>query len=456
MRLLAMMLLLVFAGMAGGTGVNTDRPLLVGSEPDFPPFAVGQADKTMDGFAVDLWKAVAKEAGLSYTIRVQTFNHILHEFETGRIDVLINLAPSEERRRFADFTVPYVTVNGAIFVRKSEPGIRSEADLAGKSIIVLNADLARDYAISRGWQKRLVQVNTVAEGFRLLASGQHDAMLIGKLVGMQTLQQSKISNIRALDVKPGFSQKFSFAVQKSHTELLARINEGLALTKSSGVYDAIYEKWFGVYEKKEPTFKDMLKYLVPLVIGFMGFAAFFLHERQSERRQAAEALRIQQDRLHLILDSTAEAIYGIDLEGNCTFCNASCVNLLGYTHAQELLGKNMHRQMQRARADETHHPVDKRLIFHNFERGAGAHAEDEMLWRADGSCFPVEYWSYPQFQDGLIIGAVVTFIDVTERKRAEHRERAHKQVLGLLAKCAPLKEILQSITDSIELENPAM
>lgn len=456
MRLLGMVLLLVFAGMAGGAGENTDRPLLVGSASDFPPFAVGQTDKTVGGFTVELWQAVAKEAGLSYTIRVQPFHQILQEFKAGKIDVLINLAPSAERRRFADFTVPHVTVNGAIFVRKNESGIRSEADLAGKSIIVLNADLARDYAISRGWQKRLVQVNTVAEGFRLLASGQHDAMLVSKLVGMRTLQQLRISNIRVLDVKPGFSQKFSFAVQKGHTELLARINAGLALTKSSGVYDAIYEKWLGVYEEQEPSFKDMLKYLVPLAIGVMGFAAFFLYKRQSERRQAAEVLRIQQDRLHLILDSTAEAIYGMDLEGNCTFCNASCVNLLGYTHAEELLGKNMHRLIHHTQMDEARHPVGKCLIFHNFERGEGVHAGDEMLWRGDGSCFPAECWSHPQFQDGLIIGAVVTFIDITERKRAESRERAHKHVLGLLAKGAPLKEILQSITDSIELENPAM
>jgi ABC-type amino acid transport substrate-binding protein len=160
--------------------------LVVGSEQDYLPFATGLTDAEAGGFTVELWKAVAAEAGLNYTIRVRPFRQILQEFKVGKIDVLINLAYSDERHSFADFSVPHVIVHGAIFVRKGESNIRSEVDLAGKSIIVLNADLAHDYAVSKGWGKQLVLVNTSADGFRLLASGRYDAMLLSKLVGMQT------------------------------------------------------------------------------------------------------------------------------------------------------------------------------------------------------------------------------------------------------------------------------
>ena len=82
---------------------------------------------------------------------------------------------------------------------------------------------------------------------RLLASGQHDAMLVSKLAGMQTIRNHGIAGVMALDARVGFSQRFAFAVRKGDTELLTRINEGLALAKAEGVYDRLYEKWFGPY-----------------------------------------------------------------------------------------------------------------------------------------------------------------------------------------------------------------
>ena len=112
--------------------------LVVGSEQDYPPFAIGMTDDTADGFTVDLWKAVAAEAGLNYVIHVLPFHTILQEFKEGKIDVLINLAQSEERHQFADFTVPHVIIHGAIFVRKGESQIHSEDDFVGKSIIAVS------------------------------------------------------------------------------------------------------------------------------------------------------------------------------------------------------------------------------------------------------------------------------------------------------------------------------
>jgi ABC-type amino acid transport substrate-binding protein len=100
--------------------------LIVGSEQAFPPFSTGMTDATAGGFTVELWKAVAAEAGLNYSIRVLPFHQILQEFKDGKIDVLINLAKSDERKAFAEFSVPHVVVNGGIFVRKNQNKVRSE------------------------------------------------------------------------------------------------------------------------------------------------------------------------------------------------------------------------------------------------------------------------------------------------------------------------------------------
>ena len=268
-----------------------ERSLVVGSEQDFPPFATGMTDETAGGFTVELWKAVAAEAGLAYTIRVQGFRQVLEEFKGGQVDVLINLARSEERAKFADFTVPHVVVHGAIFVRDGERAIQSEADFGGKSIIVLSADLAHDYAVSRGWAKQLLKVETAAEGMRLLASGKHDAMLLSRLAGLQTLQSTGIRNVRPIQARAGFAQKFTFAVQKGQPELLAQINEGLSVVKSNGTYDALYEKWFGVYETKDPEVRDVLAYVLPVVAFFIVLAAVFFYRRRREREAAERKYR---------------------------------------------------------------------------------------------------------------------------------------------------------------------
>src|ERR1700676_4966468 len=103
-RLFAVVLMLIFVGISLAADI-TGKTLVVGSEEEFPPFSTGFTSETAGGFTVELWKAVAKESRLNYTIRVLPFNQILKEFKEGKIDVLINLAPSEQRREFASFTV---------------------------------------------------------------------------------------------------------------------------------------------------------------------------------------------------------------------------------------------------------------------------------------------------------------------------------------------------------------
>ena len=146
--------------------------------------------------------------------------------------------------------------------------------------------------------------------------------------------------------------------------------------------------------------------------------------QNEEKKDRAEELKQSKAQLQLLLHSTAEAIYGLDMNGDCTFCNSACLRILGYEREDELLGKNMHWQIHHKHADGTRFPVEDCRIFRAFQANEGSHVDDEVLWRADGTSFPAEYWSYPQRIDGAAVGAVVTFIDITERKRAEAELRA--------------------------------
>jgi PAS domain S-box-containing protein len=139
----------------------------------------------------------------------------------------------------------------------------------------------------------------------------------------------------------------------------------------------------------------------------------------TERKRAEKALYESEDRLRLLLDSTAEAIYGIDLEYRCTFCNPACVRALGYEHIDDVVGKNMHHLIHQIRGDETLFPVAECRICQTTRTGEGVHVYDEVLWRANGTSFPAEYWCHPQRKGQEVVGAVVAFVDITQRKLAD-------------------------------------
>ena len=185
-------------------------------------------------------------------------------------------------------------------------------------------------------------------------------------------------------------------------------------------------------------------------------------------KRSEEAIRESEEKFHLLLNSTGEAIYGIDLNGNCTFCNPSCLRLLGYEHESQLLGQHMHDLIHHTRKDGTHYPVEECCIYQAFREGKGTHVDDEVFWRADGTSFETEYRSFPIIRDGNTVGSVVSFVDITIRKQTEREiialnESLEERVLERTAEVTKLSHAIEYssaivvITDTegnIEYANP--
>ncbi|HHV11440.1 MAG TPA: diguanylate cyclase [Clostridiales bacterium] len=158
-------------------------------------------------------------------------------------------------------------------------------------------------------------------------------------------------------------------------------------------------------------------------------------ERTSELERANDALNKTKEELYLILDSTAEGIFGIDLEGRCTFCNNSCIYLLGYKRQSDFLGKRIHDLIQYKSPEGELVPFEKSKAYRTLTTGEKAHVTDEVYWKADGTSIAVEYYSYPKYKNGEIIGAVITFLDITERNKTEAQIRylsCHDTLTGLM------------------------
>ena len=144
-----------------------------------------------------------------------------------------------------------------------------------------------------------------------------------------------------------------------------------------------------------------------------------LSEDNSIRLQAENILFDSEERVRLILDSAAEAICGCDSEGTCLFSNPSAARILGYDDPAELIGKNMHALEHHTRKDGTPYPIQECPIYIGFQKNEDAHRDDEVYWRKNGTSFPVEFWSHIIIREGKTLGAVITFMDITERKQAE-------------------------------------
>ena len=254
------------------------------TEYDYPPFSVTDQGEA-DGFSVELLQAVADTMGLEISFKIDSWSILKEELKNGDLDVLPLVGYTEERDRDYDFTVPYIIMHGNIFIRKDETGISTEEGLVGKEVIVMEGDNAHEYALRMGLSDHLILTETYPEAFELLASGKHDAVLAQSLVGEQIIEQYNLKGIKAAtqidetglkEIRTnlsGFEQKFCFAVPEGNKDLLAKLNEGLAVVSANGEFDRLYQKWFPfiVNSQVDPieVLKTSIMIITPIILLFM-------------------------------------------------------------------------------------------------------------------------------------------------------------------------------------------
>lgn len=142
----------------------------------------------------------------------------------------------------------------------------------------------------------------------------------------------------------------------------------------------------------------------------------------TERKLAEEALRHLSQRNELILNSAGEGIYGTDVEGNITFVNPAAAKMLGFS-SEDLIGKNSHRVFHHTKADGQPYPISECPLHKSLKEGSIYRGEVEVFWTKSGQKFDVENVNTPLVEEGKIVGAVVVFRDITERKRAQESLR---------------------------------
>ncbi|MGC2121537.1 MAG: PAS domain S-box protein [Xanthobacteraceae bacterium] len=142
----------------------------------------------------------------------------------------------------------------------------------------------------------------------------------------------------------------------------------------------------------------------------------------TERKLSAEALREREADLRLVLDSATDGVYCVDTDGVTTMCNSAFLRMLGIARDEDAVGKELHDVIHHSHPDGSHYPKKECPIYRTATGGEPAHVDHELFFRRDGTSFPVEYWVNPIVRDGKCQGAVCTFIDITERRRAQGQQ----------------------------------
>lgn len=215
-----------------------------GAEPDYPPFSFVNEQGEAAGYAVELLKAALEQVGLEARFEIAEWKELKQKLADGEVDVLPLVGRTPEREALYDFTIPYLTLSGAIFVKDDQTGIIDWTDLADKRVGVMAGDNSEEYVLRNRVTELPVAFPTYREAFLALHRGEIDAVVAQKMMGVMLIRDLGLSDIRVVG-RPNreYEQKFCFAVPKGQTDLLKRLNEGLAMCMDQGIQRMLVLRW---------------------------------------------------------------------------------------------------------------------------------------------------------------------------------------------------------------------
>ena len=279
-----------------GAGLERQtRTFMVASSNDFPPVNFLDGKEDLTGFARDISTAVAKAVGADTVyLHSSRYSEVLEWLETGKADLIHNMAYSEERALFLDFTDPILEMPEVIFTRADQVNITGFGSLRGKSVAAVRQHVSHLY-LQEYPEIRLHLVDTPTEAFYLLVHGGVDAFVYPKQVVTYMAQELRIGDKIKIIGDPLRILRWSMVVKKGDREVLDLLNEGLRKIRASGEYDRIYRQWFGAhllagYSRKEVEIITAAAVVLSLLVGIAASLLIMNVMLRKTKNQLSESL----------------------------------------------------------------------------------------------------------------------------------------------------------------------
>ena len=406
-----------------------------------------------------------------------------------RIATMNNLVDGHKTNQFG----------GVIFTLSSRNDINDLRDIRGHSMLAVDRISLGGFQMA--WREmKLVDLNPYKDTSSLSFAGTHDEVVNGVLEGRSEvgtvrtgilesmaiegkvdLKQIKVLNPQTSDQlsllhSSRLYPEWPFSKLK-HTSNSLALNVVIALLRMNALEPAAqwgeYAGWTVpldyqpvhalLKELELPPFENLRRFTIfdvikryqswlmvigVLILGLLSLTVviFRLHRRLEESKFLLEQQHLE------IINSVADGIYGVDLQGNSTFVNRAMETMTGWS-AVELIGKNQHEVLHHTKSDGSPHPADQCPVFKTFMDHQPRFIEEDLFWKKDGSSFPVEYSANPIFDEtGQTVGSVVVFRDISEKKKAIEAARQFQLELAHVARLSNMGEMASGLAH--ELNQP--
>ena len=422
------------------------RRIVVGGDLEYPPYEYLDENGEPAGYNVELTRALATSLGIDVVIKLGKWNKIREGLSAGDIDIVPGMFYSLERENDFHFSQPHTVIQHVAVFRHGEVEPKTLEDLAGQRVVVMAGDIMHDRVVEQDIKvARLDTVATQELALREVARGNSDYALVAKLPAHYWIKEKNWSEL-SVGGESFFSPEYCYATGHGNEEILGHFSDALASLNASGTYQKIYKEYLGVYAGQDRYY---LKYVPYIILGLIVavllevFWAYRLKRQVSiktrsleqeidEHKLTQEKLFERQEMVSLLLDSTAEGIYGVDLNGRCIFINQSACNMLLYD-SDRIVGGTIHDLI--AVQDTTDQESHECRVKNVTDTKTPVHVDLEKLKKSDGSFLSVSCSIHPMIKEGIVSGAVVTFVDISETEKLKKQQihNAQMAAVGRLA-----------------------
>lgn len=453
-RLFSLVISILFVCRASGAQDHLPKPLVVhaGSGPSYIPFQFVNEKGDLVGFGPDLLELISRYSNLKIDIQVEIWNEIRKKLESGAVDLVPIMAKSPDRAKFVDFLDTLIVSYDAIFIRRDEKTIGSEADLAGRRVIVHGGDIAHEYLLKTGYPITVVTAPTLTDAFKMLEAGAGDAVVAPQLVGLSILKRINFKSI-TLAPRPYFGKykrEYTIGVRKGHTELMDRLTTGLRAARAGGDYAKIYDKWFA---NLDPEVKQRAEWQKHLLFGFLvavalalvsiAFVLFF----RAEVNRKTHSLMQSESRFRSLVENLPGAVFhSIKREAwHIDYISEAIERLTGYPNHLFTAGDSFFTSIL--------HPEDRAMIPSRLPSPENPRLESEFrVFAKSGEVRWLRaYGRLTVLEDGLqTIDGI--FLDISEQRQVAELLTQHQTRMAGSARLSALGEMAGGIAH--EINNP--
>lgn len=417
--------------------IEAHPKLKLGVDVAWPPFEFVE-DGVHKGISADVMARVSEISGIELIPQTDlTWTQVLDGTKNGLIDIVPMLQPTAQRKEFLDFSKPYVSYPIVIITREDTHFIASLGSIGG-----LKTGIVSGYSIETLVEKNYPEIRRVPQTdlesmLKNLSTGKIDVALSNLAGATYMINKLNLVNLR-VSASTEYNNDLAIGVPKGNPVLLSILQKSLdAVTENE--MNAIKNSWIALQVEFGLDFKTIMIYALPVFGGFIvivGVVVFWNRKLGREVDERHEAERHSR----MLLESVGEGIFGVDQNGHVTFVNSVASQALGYA-SHELIGQKVHALVHHTRPDGSRFPVEECPMWEAYTNGKVSRIDNEVLWRKDGTSFPVEYNATPLRRRDNIVGAVISFRNITEVKEANRALHEHLSELERFNELAVDREL---------------